>query len=169
MKARYVITGATISPCGAFRYRLWRVWDAERPRLLWIMLNPSTADADLDDQTISTIVAIAKAQGYGGVEVVNLYAYRATSPKDLRSAGYPVGDQNDKFIQSMARIVDDCGGRVVLAWGNNGEQARIDAVLRILLDCDVVPLHISRTDAGQPRHPLYQRHDVDLIEWRYFG
>ena len=89
---------AVLSDCGTYRYRLWRKWGCGSP-LLFVMLNPSTADAEVDDATIRRCLGFADAHGFGELEVVNLYAYRATDPADLKRAGYPVGPDNDAHIE----------------------------------------------------------------------
>jgi hypothetical protein len=139
-----VITGAVISPCGLYRYELWRQWD-KGPELLWILLNPSTANATEDDPTIRKCTGFSRRWGYSGIRVVNLFAYRATSPKHLFEADDPIGPDNDKVIQS--RCIGDC----IVAWGNHGTFLNRSAqVLRKLegrLYC------IGLTAKGQPKHP----------------
>jgi hypothetical protein len=83
--------GALLSECGQYRYRLWRLWDALAPVMVWVLLNPSTADADTDDPTVRKCVGFARAHRYGGVVLVNLFAWRATDPKQLRIVNDPVG------------------------------------------------------------------------------
>ena len=100
--------GALLSSCGTYRYRLWRYWHTEREPLIFIMLNPSTADAMQDDPTIRKCIGFAKRLGFGGIEVVNLFAYRATDPRDLRANGYQVGP--DDFVAIQQRL---------LAWANH--------------------------------------------------
>src|SRR5437870_4841901 len=107
---------AVISPCGKFRYRLTRQW-GEGAALPFVMLNPSTADAEQDDPTIRKCVGFAKRMGYDGIEVVNLYAYRATKPADLKKAGYPRGPENDRHIE--AALVESHANSVICAWGVN--------------------------------------------------
>ena len=75
--------GATFSKCKIYRYRLWRIWDAKKPTVLFIMLNPSTAGSTMDDPTIKRCIGFAKSWGYGGLYVGNLFAYRSTQPKGL--------------------------------------------------------------------------------------
>ena len=85
---------AIISQDDKYRYQLSRIWEEEKPKVLFIMLNPSTADADVDDPTIRRVVNFAKSWGYGGVFVGNLYAFRSTDPKGLRYIDNPVGEDN---------------------------------------------------------------------------
>ena len=142
---------AVISECGKFRYRLGRRWDATCEVLAYVMLNPSTADAEQDDATIRRCIGFAKAHGFGGIEVVNLYAYRATKPADLRKAGYPVGPENDAHIESVARHA----GTVCVAWGSNvAGLERPQIVLPMLRNLGVQPMCLNITKSGFPSHPL---------------
>ena len=97
---------------GHYRYMLGRQWGAP-PFLLWMMLNPSTADATEDDPTIRRCSGFAKHWGFGGLVVVNLFAFRATNPADLRAAEQPIGPENDRHLVNAARSCP----RVVAAWG----------------------------------------------------
>ena len=144
-------TGATISACGLYRYRLWRTWNASLPPLAWLMLNPSTADAVDDDNTIRKCIGFAKRWGHGGIVCVNLFAFRATYPKDMRAALDPVGPENDAAILTAARE----SAMLIAAWGNHGGYRRRDAVvMRMLMDAGI-PSHCLRlTTSGAPWHPL---------------
>jgi hypothetical protein len=142
---------AIISECGKFRYRLGRRWDKGGWTLAYVMLNPSTADAEKDDATIRRCIGFAKAHGYSAMEVVNLYAYRATKPADLRKAGYLVGPENDAHIEQVAREAET----VCVAWGANVKDLeRPQLVLPILrkVGTPIMCLHITRS--GYPSHPL---------------
>ncbi|HSV84550.1 MAG TPA: DUF1643 domain-containing protein [Ramlibacter sp.] len=141
---------ATISDCGKFRYRLWRKWSEGSP-LLFVMLNPSTADAEVDDPTIRRCLRFAEAHGYGELEVVNLYAFRATDPKDLKRASYPVGPENNEHI---AAAVHDAAA-VCLAWGRIAAGLeRPGIVLQQLRALGVRPQCLRVTRSGYPQHPL---------------
>src|SRR5215510_5582686 len=91
---------AVLSDCGRYRYMLRRTWDHSKPRVLFVMLNPSTADAEIDDATIRSCIRLAKGAGYGSFEVVNLYALRATDPAELQRADDPVGPKNNDIIEA---------------------------------------------------------------------
>jgi hypothetical protein len=145
-----MIRTAIISPCGKFRYRLGRSWGDGAP-LLFVMLNPSTADADQDDPTIRRCIGFAQAHGYNAIEVVNLFAYRATKPAALKAAGYPIGPDNDHHIVEAAQGAV----AVCVAWGDNAARlARPAAVLALLRAQGIQPLALDLTDRGIPRHPL---------------
>ena len=140
--------GATFSRDRRYRYRLWRRWDPVRPVVAFVMLNPSTADARHDDPTIRRCVGFARRWGYGGIEVVNLYSYRATDPRALRTVPDPVGPGNRRHIRRALRRA----ALVVLAWGANARGDGLGTVAQA--HC------LGLTRAGQPRHPLYLRRDV---------
>jgi hypothetical protein len=141
---------AVISECGKFRYRLTRTWGYGSP-LLFIMLNPSTADSEVDDATIRRCVKFAQSHDFPGLEVVNLFAYRATDPRDLRNAGYPLGPENDEHI---AAAVKDSAA-VCLAWGANvAGLERPQIVLPMVRQMGVKLQCLRITRSGYPQHPL---------------
>lgn len=145
---------ARLSNCGTYRYHLTRYWGAG-PALLFVMLNPSTADDKLDDPTIRKCIGFAERNGCDGIEVVNLFAFRATDPRELKRAGYPVGPENNGIIRSKATEVAERGGRVVCAWGANARGLeRADDVVDFLVD-DGHDLYALRLlDSRTPAHPL---------------
>ena len=154
---RFEMKIAIVSPCGKYRYTLERLWGTG-PTLLIVMLNPSTADAQKDDQTIRRCRHIAQLFGYGAMKVVNLFAYRTKSPKDLKaSVGILgiLGPNNDEQIAGAARDAE----AILVAWGNHGSfLGRDSQVRRILLDNKdpKTPVYcIAMTRRCQPMHPLY--------------
>lgn len=148
--------GALFDPSGAYRYRLWREWDRALPRVAFVMLNPSTGDGAHDDPTIRRCVAFARAWGFGALDVVNLFAWRATSPLDLQQAAEPVGLEN---AQHLARAVATAE-RAVAAWGNGGRWlgAAEQALERFVMHPQ--PWCLALTKLGEPRHPLYAASDT---------
>jgi len=152
--------GAAFSRDGRYRYRLWRRWDRSRPAIAFCMLNPSTADARRDDPTIRRCIGFARDWGYGGIEVVNIFALRATDPRDLRSACDPVGPRNDAF---MLRAADR--SLVVIAWGVHGALRDRQAKALALFGPRTRLLALGRTRSGAPRHPLYLRRDAKATEY----
>jgi hypothetical protein len=162
-----VINGATISPCGKYRTRLWRIWEDEKPRMLLIMLNPSSATATEDDPTIRRGIGFAKREGCGGLEVVNLYSYRTKSPKvlwDAARADVDIGGPNNReTILSMLRSVD---GPIVCGWGTHGD-VQDELETRILAARADKPLHhLGPLNAGgTPKHPLYLPANAPLVRW----
>ncbi len=140
--------GATFDGTGTYRYHLWREWDPGLPAVTFVMLNPSTADAEQDDPTTRRCIGFARSWGYGRLEVVNLFAYRATSPRELAGVTDPVGPANPRWLCDSL----DGADAVVVAWGNRGLTMREEvrpAVDRQGLTC------LGRTGRGAPRHPLY--------------
>jgi hypothetical protein len=154
-----LITGAIIDPTEQYRYSLWRIWDESAPRMAFMMFNPSTADEQYDDQTIKRCIGFAKGWGFGSLEVINLFAYRATDPKELKQVNNPVGPDNDSHILEAIERVD----RVVLAWGTNGVyQKRNEKVLRLLSGYENL-YALELTKASHPKHPLFVRADIAPI------
>lgn len=149
---------ATFSRCGQFRYRLSRRWTEGAP-LLYIMLNPSMAEAEQDDPAIKRCIRFAQAHDFPAVEVVNLFAYRATDLEELWRAGYPVGTENDEHIAAALREA----GALCVAWGAQAHrQARIDAVLALIKATPLEPQCLDLTLSGQPHHPLTARRESRL-------
>lgn len=142
---------ATISECGLYRYSLTRRWGPRPEFVAFVMLNPSTADAEVDDPTIRRCIGFARAWDFDALEVVNLFALRSPNPQDLcdsSEAGIdPIGPDNDRAI------IDVCGRAqmVVAAWG--AHEFATPRAKRVHLGAAVHCL--GRTKAGHPRHPLY--------------
>jgi len=151
---------AVVSPDGRYRYALHRTWAPERSTMLWVLANPSNADAAVDDPTLRRCVRFAHDHGCGGVAVVNLWAWRATRPADLAGVADPVGPDNDGWIASLGRQVD---GPVVLGWGVQRARSRVASVLELLADRPKHCLGVTRD--GHPRHPLYVRAETRLQPW----
>ena len=137
-----------------YRYQLERHWDESRPQVLFIGLNPSTADASHDDPTVRRCIRFARDWGYGGLLLGNLYAFRATRPRELAAAGYPVGRGNNRALQDLASRAD----ALVAAWGNDGHELGRDRRVMRLLGRPL--LCLGTTARGAPRHPLYVRASV---------
>lgn len=143
--------GAKLSEDGVYRYVLTRNWcDSEVPAsLVWVMLNPSIADAYKDDPTIHNVVKITRRAGYDKAIVVNLFAYRSSDPWLIRAQRDPVGPDNDRWIHwAMSQAPS-----AVLAWGNNGLRysTRIVEVLNIIGPRRKFCLGL--TGKGMPKHP----------------
>lgn len=157
-------TGAAFSECWTWRYLLWRVWDHRRRALMIAGLNPSTADEETDDPTIRRCIDFGKRWGYGGLYMVNLFAFRATDPADMKRAADPIGPANDAVI---LRTVEASQG-ILAAWGTQGVfRERGDAVRRLLRKQGREVLTLGLTKNRQPTHPLYIPRDripVKLVE-----
>ncbi len=154
--------GAEIDLTGSYRYTLWREWNSDAPGVGFVMLNPSTADATIDDATIRRCTGFARSWGFGALEVVNLFAYRATNPATLRQVVDPIGPLGDRYLLEMRRRAQT----VVVSWGNQGSwQNRDQIVLRLLSGRDIYCL--GRTQLGHPRHPLYLKANTALIPFQW--
>lgn len=160
--------GAVLSDCGLYRYRLHRRVTASDRIALFIMLNPSTADANNDDSTIRRCTSFARSFGCGLLEVVNLFAYRTKRPKILLSALVPViGPDNDRHIREAALETQLTGGSIICAWGAHGEHlGRGAAVCRMLTAEGFELLSLGETRDGHPRHPLYLRGDCKPLPYQ---
>ena len=153
---QYVSQKARSSDCGRYRYSLSRRWEGGSGRVLFIGLNPSTADHRRDDPTIRRCVRFARDWGFAEMEVVNLFAFRATYPRDLRRASDPVGPANDRILRQRHRRAD----LSVACWGNDGAFLDRASVVRRQLD----GLHCIRLNASsEPAHPLYLRASLTPI------
>lgn len=149
-----IVRGATFSDDGLYRWRLWRTF-GPGTRVVFVGLNPSTADASVDDPTIRRCMGFARRWGHGRVDVVNLFAYRATHPEDLMAADAPVGDGNLDAVREAVRGAE----AVVACWGHLGGFRDQDRVIGRILPAHTTCL--GRTKAGHPRHPLYLRKDTE--------
>ena len=141
---------AVFSRCERYRYVLEIIWDDHRPRCQFIGLNPSTADEMKDDPTLRRVKSFAKDWGCGSVKMTNLFAYRATDPREMKKQLDPVGPRNDELL----RISSVNSIHVVAGWANHGSFRGRDAeVLMVLNDRRVECLRMTK--AGNPEHPLY--------------
>jgi hypothetical protein len=146
---------AYISDDGLYRYTLGRRWsdDLDVGPAVFVMLNPSTADAEVDDPTIRRCIGFAKALGCGGLHVVNLYAFRATKPADMFAAADPVGPENDQVLTDTAVRAEREDRPLIAAWGANAKPGRVAKVLGLPGFGSLQALGLTK--AGAPRHPLY--------------
>ncbi len=139
---------AELSECRNYRYALWRTWDESKPIVMFIALNPSTADETNDDPTLTRCINFAKSWGYGGVCMANLFAFRATEPKDMKAVKDPIGSKNDAWLLKLVKDAE----LVVGAWGNDGS-----FIKRSKQIVELIPqLHCLKVNkSGEPAHPLY--------------
>ena len=155
---------ATISADGVYRYSLTRRWSHnETAFATFVMLNPSTADADFDDRTIRRCIGFAKAWGLGGLHVVNLYALRSTDPRALWESADPVGPENDKWIELHATSATNSGTPLIAAWGANAKSERVRSVVALPGMQSLSSLSVTK--AGTPGHPLYLKGDSLPKPW----
>lgn len=143
---------ALYSPCESYRYALTRTWNPAGRRVLFVMLNPSTATEVQNDPTVERCERRARALGYGAFRVCNIFAFRATDPKVMRAQDDPVGPGNDAAIVDGA----DWAETVVCAWGTHGAHLGRGPAVEALLRAKDRPLwHLGLSKDGHPRHPLY--------------
>lgn len=154
---------AYISGCGRYRYSLGRRWDAVGPLLPFVMLNPSTADASVDDPTIRRCMGFARRELASGIVVVNLFAYRATSPKDLWKAAERHGPDNERAIHHVAVAAAAIGMPIVCAWGAGAGAAAPFYTVEYLRAQGARLVCLGKTETGHPRHPLYVKADQPLV------
>ncbi len=151
-------TGAILSeeePNPLFRYVLWRSWDETLPVLVWVMLNPSTADHTVDDPTIKRCIGFAKRLGYGSIMVVNLFAFRSPHPKAMQAAEDAIGPQNDAYLEAIFEEVSEYGGDIVAAWGTGGAHLERDyQVAEMVEGHGNVLMCLGKSKDGHPKHPL---------------
>jgi len=148
---------ATISECGLYRYDLTRRWADGGTTCAFVGLNPSTADAELDDPTIRRCIGFARDWGHSRLVMLNAYGYRATNPKEMKQAADPIGPQNDNFLVWW---FNSCK-LVVAAWGNNIDIGRQKHIVELFPWMKILQL----TKGGCPGHPLYLRKNMKPVEW----
>jgi hypothetical protein len=163
-------SGAWISDCGRYRYSLHRRWHHAADSVCWIMLNPSTADAEQDDPTIRRCMRFAEGWGYGGIVIVNLFGWRATKPAVVRSlllndeASDPTGPRN---MQALRGAMDRCPV-IVAAWGSSLQPWSTERGQLVEHECLCLGKRLQclgTTADGSPRHPLYVRGSQKLEGW----
>ena len=127
------------------------------------MLNPSTADANKSDNTITRCINFARDWGYGTMEVVNLFAFRTPYVKALHQADDPIGADNDAWIRGALHQAD----AVVLAWGNHGAYKNRSQAVRRMAIAAKQSYHLGLNRTGEPKHPLYLRSDTKPVQYAH--
>lgn len=156
------VSEAKYSDCERYRYALTRVWDERGRKVLFLMLNPSTATEVQNDPTVERCERRARTLGFGAFRVCNIFAFRATDPRVMRAAEAPVGADNDAAILAGIKWADE----VVAGWGNHGEHlARGKAVETLLRTQPNSPKHLGLTLSGHPKHPLYIAYKTQPKAW----
>ena len=151
--------GAIFDATGKYRYSLWRTWSPYHPRIAFILLNPSTADEYNNDPTIRRCTSFAREWHFGSMEVVNLFAYRATDYRELFKASEPIGAENNLFLM---QAIERCS-TIVLGWGARGTFLKRDRQVMSLLAGRKDLYCLGITKDGQPRHPLYIKGNTNLV------
>ncbi len=164
-----ILRTARFSRCGRYRYVLTRRWEGATPRVasgrgrvVFVMLNPSTADATRDDPTIRRCMGLARSWGFAAVDVVNLFAWRATRPVDLRRAARALDPEHARANWRAVFRAAKQAELVVVAWGNHGawREAGHEMLARLVRLCGPRIACLGLTKLGHPRHVLYLRRDV---------
>jgi hypothetical protein len=160
------LSGAVLSDCGRYRFSLWRrveptIFDGNLGNCLFVMNNPSTADANEDDPTIRRVKAFAASWGFSKVYVANTNPFRSTDPKKAIVPLDNVFAENDAWLRKLARTCQ----WVVAAWGTKAYPTLAARALNVLTECrDVRALALSKD--GTPKHPLYLKGDLQPAIWR---
>ena len=151
---------AVFSSCRKYRYSLTRSWNSADGYVLFIGLNPSIADEMVDDPTLKRCLNFAKEWGYGGLIMVNLFAYMSTYPSELKKVALPIGKENNKHILEGYQKCQ----LTVIAWGNDGYLLKRDKEVLAIIDN---PMCLNINKSGQPAHPLYQKKSQELINFNH--
>lgn len=150
----FIESNANFSSGRKYRYALWRIWDKTKPLVMFIGLNPSTANEDQPDPTIRSVIRIASNNGYGGIYMLNCFPFVSSDPKKLVFTRTEI---NDSWLVATAAICKD----VVFAWGN------FDVVRKLKRDIELLKMFpdakcLGRNSNGSPKHPLYMKSDTKL-------
>lgn len=146
-----------LSPCLTYRYRLDRIWDDSKPSVLFVLYNPSTADANQDDPTLRRCIGFAQSWGYGELCVINLYSLRTPDPNVLRGHTQPKGSEHERSFQEALEGHSD----VICAWGLQGGPISSHfspGTHRIF--------HLGLNRDSSPKHPLYLPSNTLRQEWQ---
>lgn len=150
---------AWVSDCGRYRYVLTRRW-SDGSCVTFVMLNPSYADAERDDLTVTKCIGFARAWGHGSMRVVNLYGLISTDPAGLWTVEDPIGPENESVLR---RVATTSSGLLVAAWGMNAPAERVAQVLEIPGMDRLQSLGV--TASGAPRHPSRLAYATPLADW----
>ncbi|MEM8751307.1 MAG: DUF1643 domain-containing protein [Pseudomonadota bacterium] len=157
---------AVYSPCENYRYSLTRVWDEQGGKVMFVMLNPSTATEVQNDPTVERCERRARALGFGAFRVTNIFAWRDTDPRNMRAAADPIGPANDAAILDGASWAD----QIIAAWGTHGAHLnRGPEVEKILRAAGHKLYHLGLSKDGHPKHPLYIAYSQRPEDWPYRG
>lgn len=146
--------GAEFSECRKYRYALWRIWDENKPLIMFIGLNPSTANEHSDDPTIRRVKNFANSWGYGGFYMMNLFAFVTPYPEELKKCDDPLGD-NDQWLDKIERKCE----KIIFAWGSFTEAA--ERAKYIENKFQGYALIVNKD--GTPRHPLYVKNNIKPV------
>jgi hypothetical protein len=160
-----------MSEDGKYRYHLYRkLADGDRRIATFIMLNPSTADHEIDDPTVRKCIGFCRRWRCGELHVVNLFAIRATRPAEMKLAADPVGPENIGWVKRAVSTVNatndsDQRNAVICAWGTHGSYLDQDMAVLSSIQSACKPMALGFTRDGHPRHPLYVPYGAVLAEF----
>lgn len=164
----YISSGAAFDTGRAYRYELWREWDAHKPTIVWCGLNPSTADESKPDPTVTREINFSRAWGFGRYVKVNAYAWRDTKPKDMFAAEQRgadiVGPENDDTIRRLLQS----SAMFVACWGGNIQPNRSWRLRGLFKSAARTVYAMKLTQHGHPGHPLYLPNDTQPFKWITF-
>lgn len=151
---------ANISKDKIYRYTLSRTWDSTKPTVLFIGLNPSIADENVDDPTVTRCINFAKDWGYGTLLMANLFAYRSTYPKEIYLIDDPIGKDNDYYLLECVKQSD----LIIACWGNNGTYMGREKIIK-----ELVPnlYCLQKNKNGTPHHPLRLPRNINPIPFNF--
>ena len=152
---------AIISKDKIYRYKLSRTWDSTKPTILFIGLNPSIANENVDDPTITRCINFAKDWGYGTLLMANLFAFRSTYPKNIYLIDDPIGKDNDHYLLECVTQSD----LIVACWGNNGTYMNREKVIKELLP-NLYCLQKNK-NVNLPNHPLRLPRNIDPVPFNF--
>lgn len=155
-----MISDAIISPDGLYRYSLIRNWDPQLKEIIYIGINPSTADGNVDDATIRRLRDFTRKYGYGGFRIINLYAFRATDYLDLKNVTDPIGTENSRELARWQGRLKT----IVFMWGNNKKDFMVQR--NNVIEMYPNALCFGHNDDGSPKHPLFLSGESKLIRYR---
>ena len=152
------LSGAEFSTCRNYRYALWRIWDMNKPKVMFIGFNPSTANEISDDPTIRRVKSIAHNLDFGGVYMANLFAWVTPYPDELLKCTDPIKG-NDLWLKKIASLCAE----IIFAWGSFKE-AQEQAMKVIMMFPEAKALVINKD--GSPRHPLYVPGNISPVKYK---
>ncbi len=150
------LNGAEFSDDRKYRYVLWRIWDEDKPKVLIIGLNPSKADESVDDPTIRRVKRLAASWGFGGIYMVNLFAWVTPYPEELEACNDPVGENDHKLKEYYSKCQE-----VVFAWGATETNGRAEKISGMFPNAKCIAKNLD----GSPKHPLYVKKEAQLVSY----
>lgn len=162
-------SGAIFSEDRVYRHLLWRLTDIKGPILLALMLNPSIANAERSDPTVTRQIKRAGILGCtGGLIVANAYDLVSTDPGALKTHPAPLSPHNNRYIAEAARHVHGSGGTCMAGWGKHCSTDRQNYIHSLFKELDIPLMCLKQNEDMSPSHPLYIGYQVQPKSWLYF-